>query len=132
MPVVMNIVVAETSLGDVLGKAYISGISTRTTARTSGRLRVRASEALDGSSLNLTTNPHLVTFTVPRGPQLAKVRSALQLNAAVAFSADYATGESVNDAVVLVKDVNPLDNGDVEFTLRVSPGDAIVRDRAPG
>lgn len=131
MPVVMNMVVAETSLGDVLGKAYISGISTRTTARTSGRLTVRASEALDGSSLNLGTTPHLVTFTVPRGPQLTKVRPSLQLNASVNFSADYATGETINDAIVLVKDVNPLDNGDVEFTLRISPGDAIVRDQAP-
>lgn len=118
MPAVTNIVAGGIDFSGILGRAYVRSKS------------VRVSGRLDGSSLNLGSSEHFVSFTVPRD-MLPAAQRTLRLNSLVPFSAIYSTGEMVANAVVLVKGVEPLDGGEVEFTLAVGPNEAVLKDRAP-
>lgn len=120
MPAVTNIRIGGVELDEVVGKAYYSP-----------RGSVRLSDALDGSSLNISTTQHMVTFTVPV-ELVPKVKAKLALNAFVEFSGRYSTSEMVDNAQVFVKDVNYLDSGDIEYTLSIAPYDAIIDESAPG
>lgn len=119
MPTVADISVDNIQLGEVLGIVQPEGKS------------VFTSESLDGSSLNVASNPHRVVFTLPK-TLLHRFRSHLQLNKTVRFDAKYSTGETVRNAMVLVTDVTPLDQGDVQYTVSLASGEAILRESEPG
>ena len=119
MPTVMDIVLGNVKLDGVVGRAY----------RPSTRLRV--SEGLDGSSLDVDKVEHLVTFAVGR-EFVPRVKPFVKLNDYVPFSARYSTGETIARTEVLVRNVNPLDTGDMEYTLSVNPNTAIIDEPAPG
>lgn len=119
MPTVLNMYINGEKLSDVVGSAKLA------------RKSVRVSESLDGSSLNISSSRHIVTFTVPER-LLRWFQPMLQLNSEVRFSGDYSTGETVKNAIVQVLGVNPLDRGEIEYILSVSPNEAVVRESEPG
>lgn len=113
MPTVKDIMIGGIALADVTGRAY------------SRSTRIRVSDNLDGSSLNLVSTGHVVSFAAPRDAA-GGLRKILRLNAVIPLSCRYSTGESLRDAPVLVREVNPLDDGDTEYVLEVGPNEALL------
>lgn len=119
MPTVLDMEVGGIHLNNVIGKAY----------RRSSRIRV--SERVDGSSLNIGKVDHFVAFTL-QPDLLPLLKPKLQLNSFIPFSARYSTGESLTRATAQVRDVNLMDSGDIEYTLSIGPNEAVLDGPAPG
>ena len=115
MPKVVDIVIDGKTLKGVVGTAFLS------------KKGVKVSESLDGSSLNITSAQHCVSFALPRELSPA-FRPILGLLAKVRFSADYSTGEKVRNSVVQVTVVEPRDDGGVDIVLSVNPNEAILEE----
>lgn len=115
MPTIMEIMIGGIALPDVMGKAY------------SRNSRIRMSDELDGSSLNLAATAHFVAFSMPRDTP-GGLRKILRLNASVPLSCRYSTGETVHDAPAVVREINPQDGGETEYVLEVGPNEAIIED----
>lgn len=119
MPTALNMSVEGVTLPGVVGSVRLPG------------KRVSVSEALDGSSLNVSSRRHEILFTAS-GDLLPLLQHILGLNDTVRFSADYSTGETVRGAIVQVLAVDPRDDGDVEYVLSVNPNEAVLRQSEPG